>query len=54
MKMFGYVGNNINSNATDDDTIGKCLMDVCQEAFNRTLPVYRFGSVRNSLFLIKS
>ena len=26
--MFGYVGSDINSNATDVNTIGKCLMDV--------------------------
>ena len=50
--LCGY--NDINSNATDDNTIGKCLMDMCQEAFNRRLPVYCFGSVRNSLFLINS
>lgn len=26
--MFGNVGNNINSNASNANTIGKCLIDV--------------------------
>ena len=30
------------------------VMDRCQEAFNRRLPVCCFGSVRNSLLLINS
>ena len=30
------------------------VLSLCQEAFNRRLPVCCFGSVRNSLFLINS
>ena len=34
--------------------LDECQTGICQEAFNRRLPVCCFGSVRNPLFLINS